>query len=162
MRLYLMRHGEVMSDVVDPARPLSAKGRREVAAVAAFLGQAGVRVQRVFHSGKTRARETAELLAQAILADGSPEALSGLHPNDPVEPFSAELAGWNADTAVVGHLPFLGLLAGALTAAPGPVPVAFSAGAVVCLEKTGVGRFQLVWMVAPELLREGERTGSGV
>ena len=64
MKLYLVRHGEALSEHVARERPLSDKGKRDAAAMAAFLGRAGIRVAEVQHSGKARARETAELLSQ--------------------------------------------------------------------------------------------------
>ena len=66
MRLYLVQHGEALPKQVDPERPLSERGRSDVARVADFLKGAGIRVTRVAHSGKTRARQTAELLASFV------------------------------------------------------------------------------------------------
>lgn len=153
MRLYLMRHGEARVGKDDDARTLSDAGRMQAVRVAAFLGEAGVRVEQVFHSGKTRARQTAEHLAERIFPKGEPRAVNGIAPEDSVAAFAEQLATWNTDTAVVGHLPFMGLLTGMLTTGNGHLPVtAFSTATVVCLEQVGVGRYQIIWMVNPELL----------
>jgi phosphohistidine phosphatase SixA len=63
MRLYLVQHGDAVPERLDPERPLSASGRREVQAVARLLADTGVRAAHVVHSGKLRAQQTAELLA---------------------------------------------------------------------------------------------------
>ena len=65
MRLYLVQHGDAVPERLDPERPLSAAGRREVEAVARLLAGAGARVAHVVHSGKLRAQQTAELLVSA-------------------------------------------------------------------------------------------------
>jgi phosphohistidine phosphatase len=54
MRLYLVQHGDAIPERVDPERPLSAEGRRDVEAVARLLASAGTRAVRVAHSGKLR------------------------------------------------------------------------------------------------------------
>lgn len=58
MRLYLVQHGDAAPERLDPERPLSAAGRREVEAVARLLACAGARVAQVVHSGKLRAQQT--------------------------------------------------------------------------------------------------------
>ena len=66
MNLYLLQHGQSVPEEVDPDRPLSGQGREDIRKTAAFAARAGVRVDTIWHSGKTRARQTAEALAQAI------------------------------------------------------------------------------------------------
>ena len=106
MRLYLVQHGEALSKDVDPDRALSNNGHADVVRLAAFL-EGRVQVSAIVHSGKMRARQTADLLA-TVLAPGLPvEAVSGINPNDAVEPFMQQTAEAGRDTLVVGHLPFL-------------------------------------------------------
>ena len=64
MKLYLVQHGEAHAKNVDPERPLTERGHGDVARLAAFLSRAGVRVERVIHSGKLRAEQTAGVLAK--------------------------------------------------------------------------------------------------
>ena len=112
MRLYLVQHGDAVPEQVDPQRPLSATGRREVEAIGRLLASAGVRLTRVVHSGKLRAEQTAELLAMACAPDHGVEASAGLSPNDPVKPVARTIASRPMDTMLVGHLPFMARLAG--------------------------------------------------
>ena len=64
MRLFLVQHGKVLPKDVDLERGLSESGKQDVANVAAFLARGSVQVERIFHSGKKRAWETAELFRE--------------------------------------------------------------------------------------------------
>ncbi|MGD8931441.1 MAG: histidine phosphatase family protein, partial [Chromatiales bacterium] len=77
MKLYLMQHGQAMAKEQDPERPLTQQGRQDVDRLGQFLRQAGVRVVRVIHSGKLRARQSAETLAEVVTPGLEPE-VSGL------------------------------------------------------------------------------------
>ena len=157
MRLYLVQHGEALAKEVDPERRLSAGGRRDVRRLAEMLAKSGLRIPKVLHSGKARARETAELLAAALAPDGAPggavEAATGLGPNDPAAAFAATLSGSGEDLLVVGHLPFMARLVSRLVAGrEEPALVAYLPGSMVCLERGEGGGWSLAWMLRPELL----------
>jgi phosphohistidine phosphatase len=152
MRLYLVQHGDAVPERLDPERPLSAAGRREVEAVARLLAGTGTRAVRVAHSGKLRAQQTAELLATALAPGTDPEIMTGLNPNDPVEPMARGIVDGTSDVMLVGHLPFMGKLAARLVAGDERRPVAaFVPGTVVCLEQAEAGDWVIAWMVRPEL-----------
>ena len=153
MRVYLTQHGLAVPKDADPDRPLSEQGREDVRRLAEFLDKAGIQVGQVLHSGKTRAKQTAEILAEALLPDGQLQAHAGLGPNDPLEKVSPEIAFWSVDTLIVGHLPYLGRLASLLLASDPDRPLlAFQPGTMACLEKDANGHWVLAWMVRPELL----------
>jgi len=66
MRAYLAQHGLAKDGNEDAERSLSGRGRKDVARCAGFLG----RVEkpepvRIVHSGKLRARQSAEIFAGA-------------------------------------------------------------------------------------------------
>ena len=151
MRLYLVQHGDAVPEQLDPERPLSAAGRRDVEAVARLLASKAMRAERVAHSGKLRARQTAELLAAALAPGKVPEIMTGPNPNDPVEPMARGIANWTSDVMLVGHLPFMGKLVGHLVAGDERKLVAFVPGTVVCLEQGEAGPWVITWMVRPEL-----------
>ena len=134
MRIYLVRHGEAMSDQENPRRPLSPEGRRQVERVTGKALLAGAAPRHIFHSGKLRARETAEILARGLFPDAPCEdvrAVSGLSPDD--DPASAaELAEvMEEDFLIAGHLPHLPRLVGLLTGQS----LSFSTATMVCLER---------------------------
>lgn len=153
MKLYLIQHGNAVDKEVDPDRPLTSKGAADVEAVARFLAGAQLEIPEVWHSGKTRARQTAEMLAQHIGPHAKIKEKQGLKPNDDVTPLCEEIRERDKDVAVVGHLPHLARLASALlVGADQPKIVAFEQGGAVCLESTEPPSWQLRWMVIPALL----------
>jgi phosphohistidine phosphatase len=153
MRIYLVQHGEAVPAEVDPERPLSAAGEADVRRIAAVLRGSGVGVARILHSGKRRAEQTAQILAGALGPEVRPEARAGLNPNDPTAPVAQEAAGWEQDTMLVGHLPFMARLADRLIASREDLGVmAFRPGSVVCLERTDQVAWTIAWMLRPELL----------
>lgn len=153
MKLYLVRHGDALTPDVDPERRLSDTGNRQVARMAAFLSAHGVAVQRVLHSSKPRAAETAETLAAAVAPGSTPEAFDGLSPNDPVEPLAEEIALWREDTLIAGHMPHLARLATLLVAGrAAPSGLDFEPAAAACLRRGGGGAWSLIWLVGPSLL----------
>ena len=160
MKLYLVQHGDAVAKEVDPKRPLSDRGRKDVGPVGRFLAEARVCIPIILHSGKRRAEQTAELLATAVGASASPEKISGISPLDPVAPFAQTVNRWTSDTMVVGHLPFVGKLVSLLVAGNEATSVvAFRPGTIVCLEQDDDARWGLVWMIRPELVtaQEGGR-----
>ena len=154
MQLYLVQHGEAFSKDIDSDRALSETGRNDVQRLASFLA-GKVRVARVLHSGKTRARQTAEMLAASVAPDLKVEQFGGLSPNDPVESFMQHVEEWGEDLLVVGHLPFMAKLVARLTTGVGDESiVAYRPGSIVCLEAGQGPDWQVQWMIRPELLPE--------
>ena len=148
MKLLLVQHGEAVEDTVDPARPLSPAGERDVRALAAACSRFAVQVGEIVHSGKLRARQTAEILGEALSLPV--RASAGLDPLDPVRPLARECGEWTEDRAIVGHLPFLGRLATLLLAGrEDPPAVAFQRGGMVCLERREPGEWCLLWTCFP-------------
>ena len=153
MRLYLVQHGAALPSEVDPVRPLSESGRRDVQAIAELLKGAGIRVERVWHSGKPRAEQTAQLLAKAVMPRGRIEEVGGIGPHDDVAGFVSDADVWAQDILVVGHLPFLSRLVAWLASDdPEHEVVEYAPGSVVCLERREVDRWLVLWMLRPELL----------
>ena len=149
--LYLMQHGEAEPEQADPQRPLTPSGRAAVERVATRARRAGVRLDLCIHSGKSRAAQSAELLAAVMAAQV--EQRDGLAPNDPVGPTAAWLRDIAEPVALVGHLPFLGKLASLLVAGnEGADSVRFTMGGLVCLVPSETaGRFSLAWALPPDL-----------
>jgi phosphohistidine phosphatase len=136
MRIYLVRHGEAVTDLEDPRRPLSPEGRRQVERVAERARQAGADPRHIFHSGKLRARETAAILARTLFPDDDSidlRAISGLSPDDDPASAAELVSVMEEDVMLVGHLPHLPRLVGRLTGQA----VSFSTATMVCLERLG-------------------------
>jgi len=155
MTLYLVQHAQAKPKEEDSQRPLSDKGRADIRKVATFLGKRGtVQVNRTLHSGKLRARQTAEALAERLKATGSVSETDGLAPLDDPAVWAGRLAKLDEDLILVGHLPHMGKLAALLLTDDAEQPVIrFQMGGVVCLERDEEDIWSLRWMVVPELLQ---------
>jgi phosphohistidine phosphatase len=151
MRIYLAQHGLAKERSEDAERPLSDQGREDVARVAGFLSLfEKPRPERVLHSGKLRAEQTAEMFAEGW---GRPPVEQGpdLNPNADPSAWSARLASMNSDLMLVGHLPHIQRLAGLLLSGDCEREVVrFSNGGVACLER-GERGWSVCWQVNPTL-----------
>ncbi len=158
MMLYLMQHAQAVPDEVDAERPLSLEGRAAIGRVAARAAQLGLAPDRIYHSGKLRALQTAEALAEALHRENAVEELEGLRPKDRAEP----LARWlrvesqkpsGGGIVLVSHLPLLDRLASLLLTGDEEMGVvAIQYAALVALTPQGDGkRFAVQWMLTPEL-----------
>ena len=153
MRLYLARHGTAASPAVDPACGLSRQGREGIARLAEFIKSLSLRPAEVWHSGKDRAEQTAQILATAL--GGSPPVTqhAGLNPNDSPMIIAGELEAEERDLMLVGHLPFMSLLSSYLLAREGPPEVVrFRTGTLACLQRGSEQLWHLEWTVHPGLL----------
>ncbi|MFO7899232.1 MAG: phosphohistidine phosphatase SixA [Planctomycetota bacterium] len=155
--LYLVRHGNAKPAAADPERPLTAKGTADVKKIASFLRALGLRVDVVWHSGLTRARETAELLAPAFAGPPPVAEHAGLKPRDPAGPILQDLAAAKKSVVIVGHRPWLAAAAAELLAGgQRSSPIDVAEGAVACLERGADGLWRLRWVITPGLLRRGQ------
>ncbi len=153
MRLWIVQHGDALTKNVDPDRPLSEKGRSDIERLALHLVGCGVHVERVVHSGKIRAQQTADILAAALGARERVEAVKNLDPLDPPGPFAAECAFAAGDFLVVGHMPFVSKLVSLLEAACEEATLlGFVPGTAACLEQADDGTWSVVCLLRPEFL----------
>lgn len=151
MKLYLVQHARALAKEQDPERPLSESGRHEAQRMADFLEPLSLKVDQLWHSGKARAQQTAEIYANALTVTQGPAARTGLKPNDNVALLRDELAVTSGDTMIVGHMPFVSRLATLLlTGYESPPVVTFVNAGLVCLERTADNRWQIEWSITPD------------
>ncbi len=92
-------------------------------------------------------------MAGVIRINKAEAARDDLGPNDDVTALSDELAHVEQDVMIVGHLPFLSKLTSLLvTGSESADTVAFKNAGIVCLSRSEEKRWQLDWVVIPELL----------
>jgi len=84
--------------------------------IAAAAAARGARPAVVWHSGKLRARETAETFWRACNALAEFSATKDLQPDDPAVWIRDRLRGERRDILIAGHFPHLPRLVGLLTA----------------------------------------------
>jgi phosphohistidine phosphatase len=150
VRLYLVQHGQAKTENEDPERPLTDQGLDDVARVASHaVERLGVWATRVVHSGKTRARQTAEVWGG--LLDVDVEQADALAPNDDATIWVERLDAEADDLMLVGHLPHLARLAGLLlTGVSSHSVIRFQQGGLV-----GLQRADTVWVVLVVLPPQG-------
>ena len=153
MKLYLVQHGEAMAKELNPDRPLTDKGQSDIEKVATFLKNAGIKVDKIIHSGKTRAEQTARILASLLNPKGGIFQKEGIAPNDSIGNMQKELMKLEENIMIVSHLPYLGKLTSTLIAnSKSSNIVTFQQGGVVCLERSEDKTWHIIWIVIPSLL----------
>jgi phosphohistidine phosphatase len=148
MKLYLVHHGEAVGPEVDPRRPLSDAGRAAVERLAAAAAGRGVKPEAIWHSGKLRARQTAELFRRACNPFAEFSATRDLQPTDSAQWMRDRLRGERRDILIAGHFPHLpnlmALLLGNVTAA-----ASFPAHGIVALSSEDEGEgWKVEWLMA--------------
>jgi len=150
MVVYLVQHAEAKSREEDAERGLSEKGFQDIQRVATFL-QDRIDADRILHSMKKRARQTAEILADTLNIEYIEETLD-LDPMADPGVWSAHLASMTEDVMLVGHLPHMERLASLLLAGnPEQSVVLYQPGTVLCLEREE-GAWHVRWMLPPSLV----------
>lgn len=153
MPLFLVQHGKSQPKAVDPGQPLSPEGETDVRRIADVANGYGVTVSRILHSGKTRARETAEIFAAYLSPAGGVSAAPGLKPLDDPAAY-VEQADPADPVMLVGHLPFMEKLAAGLVTGNMDRPIfRFQNGGIVCLDiYAGTTRDWVIkWALMPQV-----------
>lgn len=107
MNLFLVHHGDAVGPEIDPRRPLSPTGLHAVERLAADAAARGARPAVVWHSGKLRARQTAQAFWRACNALAEFSASRDLQPDDPPAWMADRLRGETRDVLIAGHFPHL-------------------------------------------------------
>ena len=155
MNVYLVQHAQAVSEQEDPERPLSENGRSDIKKVTAYIAAAGnVTVNDIYHSGKTRAKQTAEVLAGKLIPVRTSKATDGLKPLDDPSVWAERLAQRIEDIMLVGHLPHLSKLASLLLIQDAEKEIVeFQMGGIVCLGMDDPGKWLIRWMLIPDVVR---------
>ena len=135
LRVHLVHHADAVGPDVDPRRPLSTAGRDSAERVAAEAARRGARPEAVWHSGKLRSRQTAEIFWRACNALAEFSATRDLQPTDPPGVMRDRLRHEPRDIMLVGHYPHLPALLELLLEAP----VSFPAHGIVTLRSDDEG-----------------------
>ncbi len=151
MNLYLVHHGDAVGPEVDPRRPLSPTGRLAVDLAAADAARRGAKPAIVWHSGKLRARQTAEAFWRACNALAAFSATKDLQPADPPSWMRDRLRGESGDILIAGHFPHLPRLLALLRGEPDDSTADFPPHGVVALRSDDQGdTWQELWRIPSE------------
>jgi phosphohistidine phosphatase len=131
--LVLVHHAEAVRPDVDPQQPLSSRGRAQAAALAERTRDAGFVPDAIWHSGKLRARETAEPFLRACNPMAEFKMVRGLRPEDSPSWMKRELDAESRRIFVVSHMPLVRNLTALLSPTSAPMPL----HGVVALARSG-------------------------
>lgn len=145
MRVCLVHHADAVGPAEDPLRPLSELGHRQAQEMAGHTRDAGFVPAVIWHSGKLRARQTAEAFLRACNPFAEFRMVRGLRPDDPPEWLRDELAAEDRDVLLAGHMPNIARLAHALAPQSEPFP----AHGVVVFERGEAGSWREVARMRP-------------
>ena len=127
-----------MTEEEDPARPLTDDGSADVRRVIDLATSLGsMALSRILHSGKTRARQTAELWGEALRVPV--EEVDGLGPTDDAAIWAGRVhdsdPGNTGDLMLAGHMPHVARLTSLLAVGDADRQVVgFEPGGLVVLE----------------------------
>ncbi len=153
MALYLVQHGKSLSKEQDPEQGLSQEGYADVNRIAGVAAGYGVRPAAIRHSGRKRARQTAEIFAEVLRGDMSKtEPVSDIGPLDDVTAVANTLKTGD-NLMLVGHLPFMERLTGFLiTGSTERLIFKFQNGGIVCLDKDPDSQWWFIkWTLSPRI-----------
>jgi phosphohistidine phosphatase len=154
MKLYLIQHGEAKPEAEDPERSLTTKGEEEVRRISKAAKSLNIHPPRIYHSGKLRAKQTAEIIAEVLkISDLPVQAAQGLNPNDDAHPWVDRISRETEDLMLVGHLPFLEKLTSLLLCGNENARVVlFRYSAIICLDQKEDKRWAVRWILVPEMV----------
>ena len=163
MQVYFIRHaiavpGGAPGVVDDASRSLTREGIVKMRKQAAGLVSMGIKLNQIWTSPYTRARQTAEIIAEAFEMAVSPRPLEALAPGGLFDKTFDTLASHAKlkEVALIGHEPDLSeTISRLLTGMPGPF-VQLKKGGVACVEIDDFNppcRAKLAWLLAPRQLR---------
>lgn len=152
MALYVVQHGKSLPKAQDPEKGLSAEGKMETERIADVARGYQVRVSRILHSGKKRARETAEILSLRLSPTGGSESVAGINPMDDVRTFSDGLE-LEQHIMLVGHLPFLERLIGQMVCGnPDQIVFKLQNSGILCLDRVPEVKNPVIrWALMPSI-----------
>ncbi len=116
MFVYLVHHGDAVGPDIDHRRPLSTAGQVHVERIAAEAAARGANPGIVWHSGKLRAKQTAEAFWRACNPLAELSATRDLQPDDPPQWIAERLRDETRDILIAGHFPHLPRVFALLTA----------------------------------------------
>lgn len=149
IRLYIARHAHAEPALTDETRPLSSKGKKQVRRLCDGFSRSGLlQPESIWHSGLTRAEETARGLAEGLELEAPLIQKKGLCPFDDPVSILALIDALHCSTLIVGHDPNLSYLAKLLIDPKlSCEPLVFLKGSVLCLSRLVIGSQRTPWTI---------------
>jgi len=145
MFVTIVHHAEAVDASDDAQRPLSPRGRAQADDLARTASARGVKPALIWHSGKLRARQTAEAFWRLCNPFADVRMVKGLRPEDAPEMARTLVDLEERDLLLVSHMPLVPALARALV----PGLDAFPMNGLVMFERVE-GRYLERWRRSPD------------
>ena len=162
MDCVLLRHGIAVErdewEGPDADRPLTERGAKRVAQVAAGLNRLDVQPTHVLSSPLIRAIETAKIAHRALRVRSAVQIVDALVPDAPPDQLLSILHGLPPESCVlcVGHEPHLGMVASVMLAGRSSTAFSFKKAGACLIElpiQPKPGHGVLRWWLPPSQLR---------
>lgn len=160
MNLYILRHGIAVEHGAagyknDSERPLTGKGERKVRMIAEAMEAMEISFDLILSSPLVRARQTAEIVAEALKAKKRLELTDALAPQESAKPLIEFLQDQRSvdDVLLVGHEPFLSRLISLLISGDSEASVLLKKGGFCKLSTEELTHGQcatLEWLLTPK------------
>jgi phosphohistidine phosphatase len=162
MNLYLLRHGLAVERTIpefklDSDRPLTPDGRKKLKRLGAVLAHAEISFDLILTSPYVRARQTAEIMANALGSEKRVEISGHLAPGNHLKGLVEDLKRRTQplnDVLLVGHEPDLSRTTSILVTGKPGLPLEFKKGGLCKLEIATLLHgpcAALQWLVTPRL-----------
>jgi len=161
MKLYILRHGIAVergdaSYAKDSDRPLTPKGERKLWKIAKAIEALGLKFDLILSSPYTRARQTAEIVAEALNARKKLEFTDNLTPAGSFKKlvdFIKDLSSSPKSILLVGHEPYLSQFISLLVGGDQGLSIALKKGGLCKLSSQSLkaGHWAtLDWLMTPK------------
>jgi phosphohistidine phosphatase len=145
----LVHHASALGPKEDAMQPLSGPGRAWADEAALEAARLGARPSAIWHSGKLRARQTAEAFWRACNPLATLGAQRGMLPGDPPQWIADRLLVEEGELLLAGHMPQLARLLRLLVVGDADAPAPdFPAHGVIALERRD-RRYVELWRIVP-------------
>jgi len=163
MHIYLLRHGIAAplgeeNHFSDTTRALTPDGITKMREASLGLKELGVTFDLVASSSLVRAKQTAEIVVDVLKIKEPIQEWDELTPDGSIDGLMRQLQKHQkrASPLLVGHQPFMGLLACFLIFGSNKISLDFKKGGICCIQLNEIPpQFagELVWMLTPKILR---------
>lgn len=160
MNLYILRHGIAVEHGAagyedDDQRPLTGKGERKIWVITEAMKALEISFDSILSSPLVRARQTAEIVAEALKAKKRMELTDTLSPQESAKPLIEYLdeQGSVDDVLLVGHEPFLSRLISLLISGDSESSILLKKGGFCKLSTQELRHGQcatLEWLLTPK------------
>lgn len=154
MDVFLIQHAESKPKEEDPERPLTEEGLENINKISSYARQhINIGVDKIFHSGKLRAKQTAEVLAGYLKPAEGVSETDGLEPMADPTIWAKRISQIQNDIMLVGHLPHLGRLTSVLLGTDETKNVVnFQNAGMVKLSPDADGNWVIDWIIVPSIV----------